>query len=141
MSLPQVLERRPSAILAAVLFFGAALALAATVMLPIALPFRICVCAAILLGLAFEFGGCLLQPPSSSRFLVLRPDGEIELRFQDSRVVVAQVQSFTLMSWLVIMQVRSELGTHSLVIPQDGLAAGQHRQLRVWLRWCVKPDL
>jgi hypothetical protein len=123
------------------LFLGAALALATTVAVPSALPFRIGVCAAVLLGVALELRLCLLQRPSSPRFLVLRPDGEIELRFQDSRVVVAQVRSFTLMSWLVIMQVRSELGAHSLVIPKDGLAVEQHRQLRVWLRWCVKPDV
>lgn len=141
MQLPLMLDRRPSVILAAVLFFGFGLAIAMIAILPAHRLLKLLGIAALLVTLGWELRRALQRDRGAVRRLRLMADGALEVGFNDGRWEVCDVRAASFVTrWLVIVRLQGTEGARSLVLLPDGLAPDQHRRLRVWLRWCVKPD-
>lgn len=141
MQLPLMLDRRPSVILAAVLFFGFGLAIVVVALLPLHWVFRLSGIAALLFAFGWELHRVLLRDSGAVRRLRLLADGGIEAGFNDGRWELCNVCAASFVTrWLVIVRLQGAAGTRAVVLLPDGLVPDQHRRLRVWLRWCVKPD-
>ena len=137
MRLPVTLHFRPSVRLAAALVVAhaaAALGLAATATPVVAK-------AAGLFSLAFSLAVALrrhVRPRFAA--LTLRADGQVEVWRHDGTPAGLQVDArTTVLPWLVVLLLRGDQGKVALALPPDGLAAGDHRQLRLWLRWKAAP--
>lgn len=141
MQLPLMLDRRPSVILAAVLFLGFGSAITVVAVLPLHWGLRLTAIAALLFALGWELNRALLRDRGAVRSLRLLADGSLEAGFNDGRWELSNVGEASFVTrWLVIIRLQGTAGTRAVVLLPDGLAPEQHRRLRVWLRWCVKPD-
>lgn len=68
--------------------------------------------------------------------LLLRADGRLEVSCAAEVVLARVTEESVVWPWLVILHVDLEAGgRRSWVLFPDGLESGQHRQLRLWLRW------
>jgi hypothetical protein len=137
MRLPVTLHFRPSGNLIAALVVAhavAAFGLAAS-----AIPFA--AKAAGLLALVLSLVSCLRrQARPRVVALTLRADGQVEALLPDNETVVLQVDArTTVLPWLVVLLLRGERGMLALALPPDAFTAGEHRQLRLWLRWKAAP--
>lgn len=136
MRLPVTLQLRPSRRLIAALVVAhaaAALGLAAST-----IPFA--AHAAGLLALGLSLMSCLRRQLRPRVFaLTLRADGQVEALLADNEPAAWQVDArTTVLPWLVVLWLSGERGRLALVLPGDGLGAGEHRQLRLWALWRAK---
>jgi len=141
MHLPQTLDRRPSVTLAAVLFFGFGLAIGVMALLPVHPTVCLVGVAILSMVLLNELRVVFLRGKGAVHRLRLLADGRVELGFNDDRWEFCDVRASSFVTrWLVIARLQGDTRAYALVLLPDGLAFDQHRRLRVWLRWCVKPD-
>jgi hypothetical protein len=137
MRLPVTLHCRPSGSLIAALVVAhaaAALGLAAT---EISLATKTATLLGLALSLLFS-----LRRQSRPRFaaLTLRADGQIEAWLSDGEPSALLVDGrTTVLPGLVVLMLRGEQGRVALALPPDALATGEHRLLRLWLRWKAVP--
>jgi hypothetical protein len=68
--------------------------------------------------------------------LLLRADGRVEVLSGTEAMLARVAEDSVVWPWLVILHVDLEAGgRRNWVLFPDGLESGQHRQLRLWLRW------
>jgi hypothetical protein len=135
MKLPLTLQLKPSRIYLIVLMSGHALAGVAVCLLGWPWP----ACAAVLLLLALSLLRVWRQASSAAYAIQLRSDGKLELLRADASSVQAEIAGDSLvLPWLVVLHLHSETRIRPLVIWPDSLSgADDHRQLRIWLKWCA----
>ncbi|HEX8987053.1 MAG TPA: protein YgfX [Rhodocyclaceae bacterium] len=134
MRLPVTLALAPSRTLAAALILahGAALAGVAGADLPAGLSSAGATLLAASLG--FFLWTRVFRLPV--RTLTLGIDGGLVAMLRDGSSGTAVVlPQTTVFPWLVVLLLRFGSRTISLALPPDGMSAGGHRQLRLWLRW------
>jgi len=134
MQLPLTLQLKPSRIYLIVLASGHTLAGVAVCLL--GWPWLICTALVLLLVLLLQRSWRqVLNGPSA---VLLRADGKLDLLMPDASSALVEVATDSLvLPWLVIVHLHGESKLPPLVIWPDALAgADDHRQLRLWLKWC-----
>lgn len=92
-----------------------------------------------LAGLGMLAAALALASPSRAPTLRCKADGGLAVRRAETwKPVAAEADSIAL-PWLVVLIWREEGRRRRLAIPFDALTPEEHRRLRLWLRWRVKP--
>ena len=136
MQLPVTLRLKSSSALAVALVLAHCLALLG--LMPTSLPpsAKFLIGLVLVLSLGFSLWRHAVRRPIVA--LTLKADGHLEVERRDGTIVEAHVHPHTtVFPWLVVLLLKLEGRTIALTLPADALVVGDHRQLRLWLRWKV----
>lgn len=133
-SAPLSLQRRPSVILAA--FLLAAHGIAAVVLMAVVLPLfvQVCLLCLLLVSAWHQIRVAWLKDHRAVSRFELHDDGRISVLRSGQWLEARVAPDCYVTRWLMILRLRGRGVPSALILAADGLAAEDHRRLRLWLR-------